>query len=483
VLGLASGITAGETLHYPIKQLDVVDINDRVEAASRFFEPWNNKVLDDARTNLIFQDGRAHLALTEKQYDVIISEPSNPWMAGMATLFTKDFFQIAKNRLTPNGVYVQWFHCYQMDWTTFALIGRTFATVFPQSLLVSTSPEGLGRDYLLVGLNSAAGLNWDNARKSITYLQRSENISMASPELYARQIVSENLTELFGQGPINSDDQPLLEYMAPRLMHSSGEVSGAILQNLTGNPGLSEKTRSIADNVRRDVKKSIDFAAYALSVHAPFKNMADLTTAAEADKRRFNDLINVYAARNPIDLTLFDDPELVNGLRDLQVDVLKKEIDHLPFKEPSYTYLARLYDEKQMSAEALFYLQKAIELDPNNAGNHNNLGYLFDQAGKYKEAEHHYLQALRVNPYAIITWGNLGFLNLRNSRPDKALNCFEAILRVKPDQPDALYQIGLIFAAKKDLSKAAEYLRKAIEIDPQFTDAINALAQIQNGAQ
>lgn len=480
VLGLASGITAGETLHYPIKQLDVVDINDRVEAACRFFDPWNNKVLDDPRTNLIFQDGRAHLALTEKQYDVIISEPSNPWMAGMATLFTKDFFQVAKERLTQNGIYVQWFHCYQMDWSTFSLIGRTFANVFPQSLLVSTSPEGLGRDYLLVGLNSESGLNWDNARSAVKYLQRSANISMASPELYARQIVSENLTELFGRGPINSDDQPLLEYTAPKLMHSGGEDSGAILRNISGNPGLTANTKAIADKVGREMEMSIDFAAYALSVHTPFKNMVDLAAATLDQKHRFYELMKRYAAGNPVDYDLIEDAELANMLRDLQIDVLKREIERMPFKEPSYTYLSKLYDDKQMRAESVSSLQKAIELDPDNAGNHNNLGYLFDQAGKYNEAEHHYMEALRVNPYAIITWGNLGFLNLRNNQPDKALGCFEAILRIKPDQPDALYQIGLIFAAKNDPAQASRYLRKAIEIDPNFTDAINALSQIQS---
>ncbi|MBI5061905.1 MAG: fused MFS/spermidine synthase, partial [Desulfatitalea sp.] len=137
VLGLASGITAGEVLHYPIRQLDVVDINERVFEAARFFDPWNNGVLTDSRTRLIVQDGMAHLGLTETRYDVIISEPSNPWMAGMAALFTREFFASAKNALSEDGIYVQWFHCYQMDWEAFALIGRTFAELFPQSLLVS----------------------------------------------------------------------------------------------------------------------------------------------------------------------------------------------------------------------------------------------------------------------------------------------------------------------------------------------------------
>jgi spermidine synthase len=151
VLGLASGITAGEVLYYPIEKLDVIDINRQVIKASQYFLPWNNNVLADPKTNLIIQDGRAHLLLTRQKYDCIISEPSNPWMAGLAALFTRDFFALAENRLNQDGIFVQFIHSYQMDWPTFALVGRTFAQVFPNSILVSVITTPYGADYLLVG--------------------------------------------------------------------------------------------------------------------------------------------------------------------------------------------------------------------------------------------------------------------------------------------------------------------------------------------
>lgn len=64
-------------------------------AASNFFSPWNNNALSDPRIQLIIQDARAHLQLTAQSYDVTISEPSNPWMAGLAALFTRDFPEYA----------------------------------------------------------------------------------------------------------------------------------------------------------------------------------------------------------------------------------------------------------------------------------------------------------------------------------------------------------------------------------------------------
>ncbi|MDX2500102.1 MAG: fused MFS/spermidine synthase, partial [Deltaproteobacteria bacterium] len=172
VIGLASGVTAGEVLWYPVEKLDILEINDQVVAASNFFSPWNNHVLSDPRTQLIIQDARAHLQLTEKSYDVIISEPSNPWMAGLAALFTRDFFALAKDRLTDEGVFVQWMHAYQMDWETFALVGRTFAGVFPNGLLLVTNPSGGGNDYLLVGFKGQERLNLAYADQKRFYAQK-----------------------------------------------------------------------------------------------------------------------------------------------------------------------------------------------------------------------------------------------------------------------------------------------------------------------
>ncbi len=476
VLGLASGITAGEVLHYPIKQLDVIDINDRVEAASRFFDPWNNNVLDDPRTRLIFQDGRAHLALTDTQYDVIISEPSNPWMAGMATLFTKDFFQLTKERLKENGIYVQWLHCYQMDWSTFTLIGRTFADVFPNNLMVSTSPEGLGRDYLLVGLNSEKGLNWKNAHKAIAHLQQSNNIAMAVPELYARQIISEDLKVLFGKGPINTDDMPLLEFAAPKLMYAGQKDSGAILTYLASYPGLSDSTKALARRIKQDTNAALDFIAYALSIYSPFKKMIDADRLTPQQKSRYYDLMKSYGRSNAIDFSIVDE-DLAPILRKTQIEALESQIDQFEFKAPSYSYLAGLYDDQGMQKEAVSFLKKSLEIDPDDAGNHNNLGYMLDQKGQTEQAMRHYKEAIRLNPFSLISLGNLAFLNMQHDHPDEAIDYFERILQIHPDQVEALYYIGTLYQKKNDPGQAVVYFKRALEIDPGFSEANTALAR------
>src|SRR5262249_31368327 len=135
VIGLGSGVTAGAALQHPIESLDVVEVSPEVVAASRYFEHVNHHPLEDRRTSLIIGDGRNHLRYAAKEYDVTISEPSNPWMSGMASLFTRDFFSEVLARLTPSGIHCQWLHSYNMSTKDLRTIIRTFRSVFPHAQL------------------------------------------------------------------------------------------------------------------------------------------------------------------------------------------------------------------------------------------------------------------------------------------------------------------------------------------------------------
>jgi spermidine synthase len=83
--------------------------------ASRFFEHVNSKPLADPRVRVILDDGRHYVETTRTKYDVIISEPSNPWLTGVANLFTREYFAAAHRALTPEGRLLTWFPMYAMD--------------------------------------------------------------------------------------------------------------------------------------------------------------------------------------------------------------------------------------------------------------------------------------------------------------------------------------------------------------------------------
>ena len=135
IIGLGSGVTLGSALTHPVSAVDVIEISPEVVEASRYFAAENRHALDDPRTRLIVGDGRSHLALSSRQYDVIVSEPSNPWMAGVAALFTREFFTILRSRLSPGGLICQWAHTYDISSEDLRSIVATFVSVFPDGTM------------------------------------------------------------------------------------------------------------------------------------------------------------------------------------------------------------------------------------------------------------------------------------------------------------------------------------------------------------
>ncbi|MBI1949984.1 MAG: fused MFS/spermidine synthase, partial [Acidobacteria bacterium] len=129
VVGLGSGVSLGSALRHPAREIDCVELEDAVVEGSRFFDQESGAPLDDPRVRLVVNDARNHLLLTDRVYDVIISEPSNPWVAGAAGLFTRDFFALARSRLAPEGLFCQWVQLYELTAGDFRAILRGFAGV------------------------------------------------------------------------------------------------------------------------------------------------------------------------------------------------------------------------------------------------------------------------------------------------------------------------------------------------------------------
>lgn len=136
VVGWGTGMTAGAvSLYDSVKHIDAVELSGAVIEANQEFADVNYAVRNDPRLNLIQQDGRNHLLLTDKAYDVIISEPSNPWVAGMANLFTKEYYESCRDHLGDDGVFLAWMHSYSVDVKQFRSILRTVAVVMPHVTL------------------------------------------------------------------------------------------------------------------------------------------------------------------------------------------------------------------------------------------------------------------------------------------------------------------------------------------------------------
>jgi spermidine synthase len=159
VVGFATGVTAGTILQSPIESVECVELEPKTVNGSRFFEHVNNRPLNDPRLHLIIDDARTYLRVTPTRYDIIVSEPSHPWVPGVANLFTREFFDLGRDRLNDDGIFVQWLQIYQLSTESLRSILATFHETFPHVQVFRVEGAWKGKDLLLVGSKSPLTLD------------------------------------------------------------------------------------------------------------------------------------------------------------------------------------------------------------------------------------------------------------------------------------------------------------------------------------
>ena len=217
LLGFGGGITAGAVLGHPINSLTLAENCGPVIEAAKYFEEWNRGALTNARTTLRREDARTVLKLSDKKYDVIISEPSNPWVVGIGSVFSQQFYQLCESRLNEDGIMAQWFHIYEMHDGIVDLVIGTFTSVFPHLEVWDTQ---MG-DIVLLGAKKP----WESSpavfQKVFDRKQPREDlekIGIKGPNsVLARQLASQKTSHAIRAGTaIQSDEFPVLEYTAPQ---------------------------------------------------------------------------------------------------------------------------------------------------------------------------------------------------------------------------------------------------------------------------
>ena len=218
VIGWGSGMTVGAVLHHAVERVDAFEIEPAVIEASRFFEPANGTPLEDDRVELILGDARNELRRRTESYDLIINEPSNPWITGVSNLFTLDFFELAAERLAPDGILCQWFHLYGMSEESTRSLIATFRQVFPHVVAFKD------RDLILIGAKRPLRFSLETLEGFYRTPAIEESLTRAEMPYPSDVLVSMTLdddgTRAFSADAIlNTDDNMLLELHAPRSLY------------------------------------------------------------------------------------------------------------------------------------------------------------------------------------------------------------------------------------------------------------------------
>jgi spermidine synthase len=219
VIGWGTGITAGELASFEsMREVDVAEISPGVLEAAPFFDFVNLSASTNHKTRTIASDAYRALMRSEGTYDVIVSEPSHVWAAGVEMLFSREFLEAARSKLSPGGVFCQFIHRYENDDDTVALVLRTFASAYDDVAVWSDVNDSL----FLLGFESS-GRAADHYRlaqqaERPDFKATLERTSIMSfPALLAHEVLPVGVVHAADlRGPLHSLYHPRINYLAGR---------------------------------------------------------------------------------------------------------------------------------------------------------------------------------------------------------------------------------------------------------------------------
>jgi len=234
VVGCGAGVTAGSITLYPdIERIVICEIEPLIPpTAAKYFGLENDRVLDDPRVEVVYDDARHYIATTKEKFDIITSDPIHPWVKGAAALYSQEYFQLCKQRLNPGGMVTQWVPLYETNLEAVKSELATFFAVYPFGTVWANDIDGEGYDLVLLGQTEATKIDMDSLQQRMDR----EDHKVVRESLDQVDLVSALglLTKYAGRGPdlkpwlkgaeINRDRNLRLQYLAGMGLNSYQEA-------------------------------------------------------------------------------------------------------------------------------------------------------------------------------------------------------------------------------------------------------------------
>jgi len=204
-----------------VPETTVVEIVPEVATAARmYFGAWNASLLEQPSVRLVLDDGRRFLQATPDRFDVIVSDLFIPWHARTSSLYAREMYATAARRLAPGGVFCQWLPLYQLTREEFDVIAHTFLAVFPDVHLWRADFYPDRPVVALVGRLAPQAVDLDDVRRRIERLPEWGRDTVLASALGLAMLHAGDLhaaADDFSAAPLNTDDRPRIEFLAPRL--------------------------------------------------------------------------------------------------------------------------------------------------------------------------------------------------------------------------------------------------------------------------
>ena len=450
------GIAAGATECLPeVKSLTIVDLESSVVGAAPLLGEENHRVLKNRKTHVVIDDGRNYIATSRRHWPVIVTDSTHPKAPDSWVLYSREFYQQVQDRLTDDGVFVQWVPWHDLSTEEYKIILRTFQSVFPHpSVWMSAGMDERGQFVtytLLVATPGALSIDVARLRERLgaeAVRADLEPYGLHTPEGLLDTFLcgEESLRRWVGDGQVNTDDLPYTYYVTRYAQ--GGKMGNGVLQELREEiwPRLTHTAAGEAGARLRDE----------LALRSRVSRLALAGHPAEA-----------YAM-------MPDDPRCrrMRGLQDEGRGYVNA-LANLYWNDPAgLMYAARLGAPGPgtfQNAQRIY--ERVLEIDPNHVEALNLLGCMHSEAGDLARAEKCLDRAAELAPDSAHVQYNLATLLLRGSRPDDAIAHFRKALKIDPDYADAETNLGTVLLGMGQTDEAIGHYRRALQIDAHSAEA------------
>ena len=482
VIGLGSGFTL-HALGYSksLEEIHCVELEPAMIEANRYWGPFIGNILNDARVKMHATDGRTYVLGSPRKFDIIVSEPSNVWLAGIGNLYTVDFYTTCRERLNPGGVMCQWCNIYSLSPDNLRTVLRDFYEVFPNGDVWQPATG----DMILIGTQ-------DPIRPDLAYFAkamqtdrelRKELVTLDLPfpeSLLGHYVCPREAAFAVAQGAaVNSDDRPVLEFSAPLSLYtpSHTDQNFALLRSLFKGqiPVQVDPSRffaipyglvniSDAAHLQALLKQlpESQHTAWFWACLSRLQGGQDYLSRLKSGYQRFPTL--------PLAVKL---AESLLESHDGQGAQAILESQPGPYNELEYPYrmaLAGAYEQDKLWDKAAAQYALCGNLTSWSTPCTWQGHALFVQQ-KMPEAEAAFRQALQRNPYDYLAWSGLGKLGLAQNDAVKAQAAFLKALEVVPDHAEALYGAAVCEAKTGRTGSARKRLKLLLKYYPEFPGA------------
>ncbi len=492
VIGLGGGMTLEALAHIPgVKTLDCAELEKVVIECGELWKDHNDHVLEDPRVKMLVTDGRTYVLGSPRKFDIIASEPSNVWIAGIANLFTHEFYRSCRAHLKDDGIMCQWLHVYGLSPECVGYVLHSFFDVFPEGMVWQSN---FG-DFVLIGSNHPVQLDMEHLRKVYAEspgMQRNFfQLDLFRPEeLIGHYVMTrDQALKIWGNAPFNTDDLPLLEFRAPVSLYDRGsDLANFKLMRETNNgalpPGVpvTPENELFAAHAWLNLGDTARVKSY-LDAHPNALLRARWLMATQAPPAEVEKGLQEAQGSTELGLTV---PAWLNGRwlvgqRSFQqaAEYLARAAAQPPEggrTDVLYWLGVCLMTENQTEQAAKVFADATEPLTDSRAL--TGLGRALFKLHQPEAALAPLQQASQRNPADIEAFLALGECLITLQRYDEAGLALDKAYALMPDNPYILGQLGILALHRDDQKGAVRFFQQALALDPQNPLALKALEQL-----